>query len=83
MTVSTACVCQAIVHRSLEVVRDLRNLARSNQSAHRHQAPISRRKVRTQLQVVEHNVSGVLLVALSDTALLSQQDPAGEYLDQH
>src|ERR1700730_4774209 len=64
------CLCQAVVHRSIEVVRDLRNLARSNQRAHSHQAPISRRKVRTQPQVAEQNVSGVLHDALSDTTEL-------------
>ena len=41
------CLCQTVVHCPIEVIRDLRNLAGRNQRAHRRQAPISRRKVRT------------------------------------
>ena len=47
------CLCQVVVHRPIEMVRNLRNLAVSNQRADSHEAPISRRKVRTQPQILE------------------------------
>ncbi len=46
-------LCQAVVHRPIEVVGDLRNLAGSNQGADSDETPISRRKVRAQPQVAE------------------------------
>jgi len=61
---------QSVIHRPVEVVRDLRNLAGSNQRANRDQAPIPGRKVRTQPQVAEQNVRGVVHDARSDLAEL-------------
>ena len=63
-------LCQAFVHRPIEVVGNLRNLAGSNQRADRDQAPIPGRKVRTQPQVAEQNVRGVVHDARSDLAEL-------------
>src|SRR6516225_5327098 len=54
------CLRQAVVHCPIEVVRDLRNLAGSNERAHSNQASIPWRKVRTQPQVLEQNVRSVL-----------------------
>jgi len=61
---------QAVVHRPIEVIGNLRDLAGSNQGADRHEAPITGRKVRTQPQVAEQNVSGVLHDARSDVSEL-------------
>jgi len=44
-------LCQAIVHRPIEVVGNLRNLAGSKQGADSDETPISRHKVRTHPQV--------------------------------
>ena len=63
-------LCQAVVHRPIEVVRNLRDLAVSNQRADSDQTPISGRKVRTQPQVAKQNVSGVLHDARSDVTEL-------------
>src|SRR6516225_6149076 len=54
------CLRQAVVHCPIEVVRDLRNLAGSNERAHSNQASIPWRKIRTQPQVQEQNVRSVL-----------------------
>lgn len=51
---------QAVIHRPVEVVRNLRDLTGSNQCADRDQAPVARRKVRTEPKVTKQNVSGVL-----------------------
>ena len=44
---------EAVVHSSVEVIRDLRNLAGGDQRTNRHQATIPRRQVRTQPQIAE------------------------------
>src|SRR6516162_4136988 len=54
------CLRQAAVHCPIEVVRDLRNLAGSNERAHSNQASIPWPKIRTQPQVQEQNVRSVL-----------------------
>jgi len=59
-------LCQAVVHRPIEVVGNLRDLAGSNQGADSDETPISRRKVRTQPQLAEQNVGRVLHDARSD-----------------
>src|SRR2546427_10560807 len=51
---------QAVIHRPVEVVGNLRNLTRSYQRADSDQAAIPRRKVWTQPQVAEQKVGGVL-----------------------
>jgi hypothetical protein len=51
---------QAVVHRPVEVVRDLRDLAGSYQRADGHQAAIPRRKAGTEPQIPEQNVGRVL-----------------------
>jgi hypothetical protein len=51
---------QAIFHRPVEVIRDLRNLAGGDESTDGHQAPVSRRQGRTSPQVMEQDVAGVL-----------------------
>ena len=49
MTTSAACACvRPFVHRPIEVVGNLRNLAGSNQGADRDQTVIARREVQTQ-----------------------------------
>jgi hypothetical protein len=58
---------QAVIHCPVEVVGNLRDLAGSNQGADRDQTAIPRRKVRTQPQVPERNIS-----AQKDSAELSR-----------
>jgi hypothetical protein len=57
---SSLLLAQAVIHCPVEVVRNLGDLAGGDQRAHRDQAPISRRKIRTQPQVAEQDISGVL-----------------------
>src|SRR6266581_979128 len=54
------CLRQAVIHRPVEVVRDLRDLPGSNQGGDSDEAPVAWREGRTQPQVAEQNVGGVL-----------------------
>src|SRR5258708_30379742 len=63
-------LCQTAVHRAVEVVRNLRDLALSNKCADRDETSIARCKVRTQPQVAKQNISGVLHDARSDSSEL-------------
>ena len=51
---------KAVIHRPVEMVGNLRDLTGRDERADRDQAPIARRKVRTQPQVPEQNIGGVL-----------------------
>src|SRR6266851_1448136 len=51
---------QAMIHRPVEVIRDLRDLAGGDERTDGHQAPVSRRQGRTEPQVMEQDVAGVL-----------------------
>ena len=51
---------QAIVHRLVEVKRNLRHLARGDQGTDGDKAAIPWRESRTQPQIVEQNLGGVL-----------------------
>jgi hypothetical protein len=51
---------QGMTYRPVEVIRDLRDLAGGDERADGHQAPISRRQGRTQPQVMEQDVAGIL-----------------------
>lgn len=53
-------LCEAIVHRSTEMIRDLRNLTRRYQRTHGHQAAIARRECRAKPKVTEQQVGRVL-----------------------
>lgn len=49
-----------MIHRPVEVIRDLRDLAGGDESTDGHQAPVSRCQGRTEPQVMEQYVAGVL-----------------------
>src|SRR5207244_3136973 len=51
---------QTVVHRSVQVVRNLGHLTRGDQGADGHEAPVSRRQSRTQPQLAEQDVGRVL-----------------------
>src|SRR5213592_2966196 len=51
---------ETVIHRPVEVIRDLGDLARRYQGADSDQAPIPGRKVRTQPEVPEKHICGVL-----------------------
>lgn len=68
-TATTSCPCAAANSTTL-LPGNLCNLTGSDQSADCHETPISRREVRTQPQVAEKNVSGVLYDARSDVSEL-------------
>ena len=51
---------QAVIHCPIEVIGNLRGLARSNQTAHRNEASVPRRQGRTQPQFTEKQVGRVL-----------------------
>lgn len=51
---------QASIQRPIKVIRHLRDLAGSDERADRDQAPVARREGRTEPEVTEENVTGVL-----------------------
>lgn len=51
---------QTTIHRPVQVLRNLRDLAGSSQGADSHQTAVPGRKVRTQPEVTEQYVGGVL-----------------------
>src|SRR5579864_171600 len=51
---------QAVVHGTVQVIRDLWDLARSNQRAHRHEAAVARCQSRPEPQVAEEQIGSVL-----------------------
>src|SRR5436190_527559 len=53
-------LCQAVIHRPVEVIGHLRDLAGSNERAHRDQAPVARRKIGAQPQITEQYIRGIL-----------------------
>src|SRR5260370_39166801 len=59
---------QPVIHRSVEVIRDLRHLARGNESADRDQAPVPRHQRRAQPKITEEYIGGVLHNARRDCA---------------
>src|SRR6266478_6354166 len=59
---------QPVIHRSVEVIRDLRHLARGNESADRDQAPVPRRQPWAQPKITEKDIGGVLHNAWRDCA---------------
>src|SRR6266568_3463085 len=59
---------QATVHRSIEVIANLRHLSGCNEGADRHQAAVSGRQSRTQPKVTEKHIGGVLDNARRDCA---------------
>lgn len=61
---------EAVIHRPIEVVRNLRDLARGDQCADSDEAPIAWRESRTQLQITEQNMRGELHEPWSDRASL-------------
>src|SRR5260370_19096878 len=63
-------LCQTVVHRAIEVVRNLHDLAVSNKGADCDETSIARCKVWTQPQVAKQSVSGVLHDARSDSSEL-------------
>jgi len=61
---------QPVIHRPVQVVCDLPDLAGSNQRADRNETPIPGSKVRSQPKVTEQNISGVLNDSRSDVTEL-------------
>ena len=59
---------QSVVHRSVEVVRDLRNLSRGDERTHRDKTTVARREIRTQPYVLEQKIAGLVHQALRDRA---------------
>ena len=57
---------KAVVHRSIEVVRNLGNVAAGDEGADSDETPISRSKIGAQPKVTEQNISGVLHDSRSD-----------------
>src|SRR6266851_1854902 len=57
---------QAVIHRPIQVKRNLRDLTSGNQCADCHQTSVAGRKIRAQPQVTEQQVAGVLHEAWSD-----------------
>ena len=66
------CLCpsKSVIHRLIEMVRNLRCLAVGDQRADRHQASVTGCEVRAKPQITEQNVRGVLHDAGSDGAEL-------------
>src|SRR3712207_6959030 len=64
---------QAAVHGAVEVVGHLRDLPRSDQRTHGDEAAVPRREVRSQPQVAEQDVGGVLRSEEHTSELQSRQ----------
>jgi len=63
-------LCQAVIHRPIEMIGNLSDLTGRDECADRDEAPIARCEIRTQPQVAEQSVGGVLDNARRDLAEL-------------
>src|SRR6516165_12746343 len=61
---------QSVVHRPVQMVRDLGDLSGRDESAHGDEAPVASRKARSQPEIPEEHVSRVLDEAWRDLAEL-------------
>lgn len=61
---------EAVVHRPVQMIRNLSGLAVGNQAAHDNETSITRSKIRAEPQIPEQYVRGVLHDSRSDLAEL-------------
>src|SRR5438067_13671143 len=62
---------QAVIHRAVKVIWHLRDLTGSDERRNGDQAPVARRKLRSQPQIAKENVGRVLHQARRDIAELA------------
>src|SRR6516225_7184692 len=61
---------QSVIHGAVQVIGDLGDLSRRDESAHGDEAPVARRKARSQPEIPEEHVCRVLDEAWRDLAEL-------------